>query len=280
MKRPPVICDGVLDEVLAQRPSLMRDKILEYLADRLRPGYRLVSKRTSSSPLSPSLISSLFGASPGRPVLSRTASKFGGSPYFEQESDIPSTGGQPHRFLFQLNFADIGTRFDSALNRLPQGGILTCFLAELDYAAGPLQFRWYPEANENRAAEAGMGIPSCPKYETRIEFRPCWFPAWDDDWKRIVGRDDPEIDEAILDWTDRFYRRNECEGHAIQCWPSWALREQLGADQASASEVLLRFEYDNEAGFAWGSNTVYAVISDSDLEAGRLDRTRSAIANC
>lgn len=279
MPEAPETLRAELERLLANRPAHIGDAIRRIVTD-VRPCVRLETRRVAGSPLEASFVDRILGRRPAAPVLPRVASKFGGLPYVEDAVDFDRA-----RFIGQINFAEVRAalvREGFAMpNGLPDVGILA-----IDLIGNSLhgRVRWYAAPAETKAGSL-VAAPCVAKYEAAIEFRGSWslrglewfdaVPEGDDElWVYLNDLEIPGVDE------DRHH------GHKLLGHPNEALNEHYGftrAPERSASireyELLWRIDFDNRAGFAWGTNWLYIVIHRDDLARGALENAVVTAAN-
>jgi len=279
MKQPrPQTLFPELERLLSTRPATVGEAIRRVVAD-IRPCVRLETTRATGEPLRQSMMKRLLGRSPGVPVLAPTASKLGGIPYIETVGEL---GG---RFIGQINFAEASTALAMGGFQLPEGMPNKGLLA-VDLTAGTFsgRVRWYPDPHESRAVDPGS-IDTVAKYEAKVQFRGSWSLrglAWFDD----VPKGDEELWNYLNDLEVPGVDEDARDGHKLFGHPNEALNEHYGFDpvpgrsSAIADYALVwRINYDNAAGFAWGTNWLYVVIHLDDLARGSFEHAVVTGAN-
>lgn len=261
------------DALIAEWPEARRTALAAWCAKSLRPGVEVTAQRTWKRrwPWR-------WFARAWQPlILARTASKLGGVPYLTDAAQWPRIGDRPLQWLGQINFAEVRPHQAS----LPERGILAMWFDRSFWRGRPpLVCRWFPEPDAARAADLPGDAPQVTwLYETALHFRPTrWYGDVDDDALAAI------LTDCELDERDRVYDRLDSEGrehHATQelLASTWRdLARDLGESRRGRT-VLYRISFENEAGFAWGTNTFYLHIADQDLANGALDRVTAAVAN-
>ena len=84
---PPVTLLPELEQLLSERTPEVADAIRRVVTD-IRPCVVLQTTRTMGVPLRGRFVDRLLGRPRPQPRLPRTASKFGGIPYFEDPSEL------------------------------------------------------------------------------------------------------------------------------------------------------------------------------------------------
>lgn len=208
------------------------------------------------------------------------ASKFGGLPYVEDAVDFERT-----RFIGQINFAEVR----SALARegfpaprgLPDAGILA-----VDLVANSLngRVRWYAAPAETKAGNL-VRVPCVAKYEAAIGFRGSWSLRGLE-WFDAVPKGDDELWECMNDLDIPGVDEDNHDGHKLFGHPNEALNEHYGfaeapkrSDSIREYELLWRIDFDNQAGFAWGTNWLYVVIHRNELARGAFENAVVIAAN-
>lgn len=282
MPTPPSTLLPELDHLLGSRSPRVVEGVRRVVAN-VRPCVRLRSERIGARPIRGGVVDRLLGRPRTAPVLPATASKFGGLPYFESETEL--RGG---RFLGQVNVGEVRT----ALARdgfpvpagMPERGLLA-----IDIADGRLggRTRWYPDP-QVRALPVPE-IDPVARYEAAIRFEGSWslrgldwfdpVPAEDEElWEYMNDLEIPGVD-ADGDGSHKLF------GHANEAlnehcgFPSDLLRR--GEDRAAIREyeLIWRIDYDHPAGFSWGTNWLYVVIHRADLARGALEKSIVLVAN-
>jgi uncharacterized protein YwqG len=237
------------------------------------------SARASHTPLRGKLVDRLIGRTVPTIVLPPTASKFGGIPYLEYPEERLDG-----RFVGQINFGEVTEALLSSEAAIPEGmpskGLLALDLIE-PISAG--RIRWYPDPADDKSVQARR-IDWVAKYEARPRFRASqslrgleWFDGIHDDDELWNFMNDLEVEGVDED----AHRGHKLFGHANE-----SLNEHYGfvpapgrSDSIREYRLLWRIDFDNEAGFAWGSNWLYVIIHRDDLATGALDRAVLTSAN-
>jgi hypothetical protein len=273
----PRILSPELEALLASRPPTVADAV-RAVAGRLRPCVRLVTTRVSDTPLHGGLLGRLLQRAPPPPVLAPMASKFGGTPYCEHAAELD--GG---RFIGQVNFAEATAalhRIGFALpDGMPSSGILAADLLPGTFKA---RVRWYPHPAAERAATA-VSVDRVAKYEARIDFAGGWSLRGLD-WFDAVPKDDGELWDCMNDLEITGVDEDARGGHKLFGHANEVLNEYFDPAPGSHAsvrehELVWRIDFDNAAGFAWGTNWLYFLIHRDDLARGALERSCFVCAN-
>jgi len=264
--------DKVRHDLDASRPGLA-DEFERMLAGHVRPCIAVTASRVSANPLRRSILAKMVGLKESAPILPPTASKFGGIPYSEEDEDWGKT-----RFLGQIDLAE-------ATAILPAGEQRLRGLLRVDIPAEQMaRVRWFTEPSLRRACP--VSCESKGSWEARLQFALSWtLPegnAFDALWPL-----------EKLSWLD--YNRVEPRGfnedgfdefHRMLGHKSGGLEEHYDFTPAPGCssniddyECLWRITYDNESGFAWGTNWVYVIVPREDLQRGDLSRVTVTGAN-
>lgn len=131
----------------------------------------------------------------------------------------------------------------------------------------------------------GVQCDVVAKYEASIDCRGSWSLrglAWFD----AVSKDDDELFDFLTDLEVPGVDEDAHSGHKLFGHPNEALNEHYGFEPLpgrSASirdyALLWRIDYDNPAGFAWGTNWLYVVIERGDLARGAFENALVTGAN-
>lgn len=275
---PPLELPDHIRALLSKYPDGVR-RVADFLAASPRPCVYMTSRRVGDRPTRRGGLGRLLGLGIAEPQLAPDRSKFGGRPY-TTASDLPWRG---FRFLGQINFGEL----PEVPNGLPDGGVLRI---DEDRSgspgAGAFRVRWFPKGANDHPADPGP-VDSVGKYETEMIFRTGWSLPGGKAWEQILPEGDEELWQAWNDWNPDGYlddERQEC--HRLFGHRSAGLDEHYGfepasgrSDDISEYEMLLRLTFDNDAGFAWGTNWVYVILHRDDLAGGRLDRAVVTGAN-
>jgi hypothetical protein len=234
----------------------------------------VTAERVSTAPLRRGSIGRLLGLRVAPPLLLATDSKWGGTPFIPR-NDIERVEGC--RFIGQINLAE-----------LPEGGVGVPpkGILALDFpnsgAIAAVQTRFYAEPHV--AENHPVTIPSLGTYEAKLNFRLGWSLPQGEDWWAVIPEGDDDLWNAWNDWEPAGYEDESC--HRIGGHRSGGLDEHYGftppvgrSSDIREYEMLLRLNFDNAAGFAWGTNWIYVIIHRDDLAAGRLDRAVVTGAN-
>ena len=268
-KLPPKIA-----ELLARHGDLALSKAEAILAQ-ARPCIYVTSERVSQSPMRRGLFGRILGLPVVSPVLSSTASKFGGTPYVSQPHDLDLEGCS---FLGQVNFADL----PRSVPELPKEGILVIDWPLHSSMMWP-RTRYYADPDPAKCLLSGA--QSVGYYEARLVFRFGWSLPAGREWFDAIPAGDPDLWTAWNEWNPAGYNDDEyC--HRIGGNRSAGLDNHYGfAPQPGRSsdirdyEMLLRITFDNDADFAFGTNCLYVIIHHRDLADGRLDQAVATGAN-
>jgi hypothetical protein len=268
-----------LEQLLAQRPAEVAAAIRKVIGD-VRPCVRLETARVAIVPLAGTFLDRLRRRPPPAPVLPPLASKLGGIPYVEGPVDFAGA-----KFLGQINFADAR----AALARqgfpvprgLPDAGILGVDIGER-FTAG--RARWYSSPTEAKAVNT-TAVVSVGKYEAAVSFRGSWSLRGLE-WFDAVPKGDDELWNYMNDLEIPGVDEDGHWGHKLLGHPNEALNEHYGfepvpsrSDSIREYDLLWRIDYDNAAGFSWGTNWLYVVIHRDDLARGALENAIVTGAN-
>jgi hypothetical protein len=141
-----------------------------------------------------------------------------------------------------------------------------------------MRARWFKEPSAERAVAAPTA-ESIARWETRLVFTLGWtlpaglalealWPVKDIKWYEYEAFDPPGYNGDGFDEFHRFL------GHK-----SSGLDEPYTPEDFSEHELLWRITFDNEAGFAWGTNWIYLLVPRADLARGDLSRVIFTGAN-
>ena len=225
-------------------------------------------------------------------MLPATASKFGGTAYCEQATELD--GG---RFLGQINFAEATGALHEQQFPIPTGmpaaGLLAVDLVNGLRGNGSLagRTRWYPAPRIGELTASALQTPLDPRrswavarYEAAISFIGSWSMQGLD-WYDVVDGDrelwdymnDLEIDGVDVD----AHGGHKLFGHANE-----ALNEHYGLTPAPGRSAAIRdyalvwrIDADSPAGFHWGTNWLYVVIHKDDLGRGAFEHAIVTGAN-
>lgn len=274
---PPVrFPDPVRDDLNARRPGLA-DATEQLFAAHVRPCIAVTARRVSESPMYRSWLTRMFGARASAPVLGPLESKFGGVPYCEEAEDW-----KDHRFLGQIDLAQATSVLPPTAPRLT--GLLRIDLPH----RGPftaLRVKWFRTPSAQRAVP--VHADSVGRWETRLEFKLSWtlpegnaleslWPGRETRWFEYE-RFYPEGFNAD-DFDDHFHRMLGHKSEGLDDHHGFTAPPGCSEDIAEY-ECLLRLTYDNAAGFAWGTNSVYVLVPAEDLARGDLGRLVVTRAN-
>ncbi len=262
----------------AHRPGLA-DEFEHTLAQQARPCVAITSKRVASWPLRGSLLTRALGARTAAPTLDRLASKFGGLPYAEADERW-----EGWRFLGQIDLEEASAvlRADAVKLR----GLLRLDLGDGVLGSNSVvnvRARWFPQPSAERAVDVQPA--SVGGWETRLEFALAWtLPAGD-----ALNALWPLQAWAWLDYTtfdpDGYNGDGHNEFHRLLGHRTVSPQElsvvmpMLPGETLSDLEPLLRLTFDNQAGFSWGTNWLYLLVSRDELARGDLSRVVVAHAN-
>lgn len=277
MPHPPKTFLPQLEKLLSKRSPHLAKAISRVVND-VRPCVQLETTRVTSIPQRGSWLDRLTRKPPPQPKLSVVTSKFGGLPYAESADDLEGA-----MFLGQINFAEACAALSLEGFPIPDGMPRSGLLA-FDIPAGETgRTRWYPEPSELRAARS-PGSGQVAKYEASIRFRGSWSLRGLD-WFDAVPKDDDELwdylNDLEIDGVDP-----ETPGHKLFGHANEALNEHYGlrpvpgrSDDIRDYALIWRIDYDNQAGFAWGTNWLYVVIHKDDLARGAFENAIVTGAN-
>ncbi|RKH29138.1 DUF1963 domain-containing protein [Corallococcus praedator] len=158
-------------------------------------------------------------------------------------------------------------------------------LARKDWwtASQAFRIRWYPDPSEARSRS--FPLPPCVgRWEARMSFASGWSLPGGNTWEAPLRDEDAELQARWNDWApEGFLEDQQGTGlHRLGGHRSGGLDEEDASRPPSghAPDVQLwRINYDNPAGFHWGTNWVYVLIHPEDLAAGRLERAVVTSAN-
>jgi hypothetical protein len=269
--------DPVRKDLNDHRPGLA-EETEQRLAAKVRPCVAITTQRVSPDPLRRGALTRLLGARVAAPALGPLESKFGGSPYCEAEEDW-----QRSAFLGQIDLAQATSVLPSSASEL--SGLLRIDRNRNTSISTGLRVRWFPHPDASRAKQVTPA--SVGDWETRLVFALAWtLPegnALEALWPLREG-------PAWYDY-DRFFPAGYNEDgsdafHRLLGHKSAGLDEHYGfvpppgcSDDIDTYEPLLRLDFDNNAGFSWGSNVVYLLVPGDDLARGDLSRTVVTGAN-
>ena len=276
--RAPTIDPPELARLLASKPQDVAALIRRRLAD-VRACVMFDSTRVAKASLRGGLMDRLLGRGEPTIVLPPTASKFGGMPYVENANEHPDG-----RFLGQINFAEVAQALRSTgaaiPDDMPAKGLLAVDLVE-PISVG--RIRWYPDPSDGKSVEPPK-VDWVAKYEAKPNFRGSWslrgleffdgIDADDELWDLMNDLEVPGVDE------------DSRSGHKLFGHANEALNEHYGftpapgrSDSIRDYRLVWRIDYDNAAGFAWGTNWLYVIIHKDDLARGALDKAVLTGAN-
>lgn len=268
-----------LEELLSSRSPELGEVIRRTVKD-VRPCVVLKTTRAAQVPSRGRFIDRLLGRPAPTPVVSATASKFGGLPYAKNSSDL--SGG---RFIGQINFAEAATSLVAQGCPIPTG-MPSAGLLAVDLMPGRFsgRVRWYAEPTESKAVRQ-VTAESVGKYEATIEFRGGWSArglSWFDAvpekdtalWNYMNDLEIPGIDEDARRGHKLFGHTNEALNDHYPFRPSPGRSHSI-RDYA----LIWRITYDNAAGISWGTNWLYVVIHRADLALGAFERAVVTGAN-
>ncbi len=258
-----------MDPALEHLPSEARAALLSWCEGSARPGFEVCARRTWRR----HHFLRLFRRRHQPLTLGRIASKLGGLPYLTDEARWPRVEGRPLHWLGQIDFADLRPH----LPPLPERGVLAFWLDRAFWRGRPpLVCRWFPEPDAVRAAALPADAPPCTwLFETALRFCPArLLPDPGDELEQLLGLGlDDGVSRFVGTWGRQYPRASQ---EVMPAWTSGLAGEPGGLNGRT---VLYRLEYENEAGFSLGSNTLYLHIADEDLASGALERTVGAVAN-
>ena len=230
-----------------------------------RPQARLVTERVGSRPLSRGRAGRrLFGVSP--PILGPLDSKFGGSPYAEEDQVRPG-----RRFFGQLNF--------DAMPETHLRGLLRIDRLDKPTPAAPLGVvtQWYPATPPQ--PERPYQVSAC-KWEASIRAEWGWSRPDDQRWFDLFP-DHDDVWDMWNEWIPEGFLEIG-EGHQLlgyapaHGWPPKPVQEVATPTLAPTEDwrLLLRLDADPNAGFDWGRKRkgLYLFVPARDLANGDLRR--------
>lgn len=255
---PPQTLLPELESLLSTRPGV--SAAIRRVVNDVRPCVRLETTRVGRVPLRGTFVDRLLRRRPPDPTLPATASKFGGTPYVERADEVVGA-----RFLGQINDAEVARALDEqGFPRpagMPDAGLLVIDLEPAPLFGTGVRVQWYRDPTEAKAVRPDA-VESIAKYEARIGFAGSrslrgleWFDA--------VSEDDEELwtymNDLALDGVDE----DAHDGHKLLGHPNEALNEHYGLEPVAGRSddirdyaLLWRIDYDNAAGFSWGTNSV------------------------
>lgn len=270
MHSPPNTSLPELEPLLASRAPQVAENIRRVVRD-VRPCVRLLSQRIGNKPLRGGMLDRLLRRPRPSPVLPATASKFGGLPYFENAAELAGAC-----FLGQVNFADATRALTEQGFPIPVGMPERGLLA-VDIFSNGLggRTRWYPSPRSRPATT--LEIDAVAKYETAINFEGSWSLRGLD-WFDAVPDQDYELWEYLNDLEIAgvdvdAHGEHKLFGHANEALNDhYGLASMPGRSNSIRDYALIwRIDYDNPAGFSWGSNVLYVVIHRDDLARGAFE---------
>lgn len=285
MKQAPKLDLRELDALLATRPPQIADRIRRAFGD-VRPCVKLRTERVGTTPIRGTLLDRMFGRPAPRPVLPALASKYGGIPYAERESEI--FGGT---FLGQINFAEVVEALRKEDFPIPHGmpraGLLAVDRVKNLAAPGDAfsaRTRWYPSPEEGRPCDTSA-MPSVGKFEAVIGFGGSWS-LQGMDWFDAVAEDDGELHEYMIDYQAAGIDEDPDAAHKLFGHANEVLNEHYGFTPAPGRSssirdyaLIWRIAFDNAAGFSWGTNWLYVIIHNDDLRDGAFQNAIVTAAN-
>ncbi len=144
--------------------------------------------------------------------------------------------------------------------------------------------RWYPTPAESKAVPPAR-VEMVAKYEARVEFAAGWSMRGLD-WFDAIPKDDDELWEYMNDLEIAGVDVDGRGGHKLFGHANEALNDHYGLEPASERSksirdyaLIWRIDYDNAAGFAFGTNWLYVVIHVDDLRQGAFERAIVTGAN-
>lgn len=277
----PITLRPELEALLSTRPAWVAEAVRRTVTD-VRPCVRLESERASPVPIRGPWLGRLLRQAPPQAVLPVTASKFGGVPYMEGPDELGD-----RCFIGQVNFAHAAQALAAQGCPVPEGmpaaGILAVDLGS-NYFGGSV--RWYPDPSESRCVQSSRAVYCVAKYEAAIRFRGSWSLrglAWFD----AVAYEDHELWEYMNELDIAGVDEDGRDGHKLFGHANEALNDvgnfKPDAGRAGSSirkhALVWRIDYDNPAGFAWGTNWLYVVVHSEDLARGAFEKSVVTVAN-
>jgi hypothetical protein len=278
LQAPPNTLLPELVRLLANRPPHVGEAIRRVMGD-VRPCSQLRTERVGIKPMRGTAFDRLLGRPPPVPVLPAAASKFGGRPYFEREGELE--GG---RFLGQVNFADAALALAKQQFPLP-AGMPEAGLLAVDLVPGSLagRTRWYPAPQARDLAAVDIDVVA--KYEAAIDFAGSWS-LQGLDWFDAVPEGDDELWAYMNELEIAGVDVDARQGHKLFGHSNHALNEHYGivpvagrSDSIRDYALIWRIDYDQPAGFSWGTNWLYVVIHRDDLARGAFENAILTGAN-
>ena len=275
MKTPPTTLFPELERLLASRSPVVAKAVRRVVAD-VRPCVRLRTERIGKKPIRGSALDRLLRRPRPNPVLPATASKFGGLPYFERETEL-----QGGRFLGQVNFAEVISALTQQGFPVPDGMPERGLLA-IDTIPNRLsgRTRWYPDPQTRDLPM--VKADAVAKYEAAIHFEGSWSLRGLE-WFDPVPKDDDELWEYMneLEIPGIDIDEHKLFGHANEALNDhYGLVPVLGRSDSIRDYALIwRIDYDRPAGFAWGTNWLYVVIHRDDLARNAFENAIVTGAN-
>jgi hypothetical protein len=270
MNSPPNTLLPELEQLLASRSPQVAENIRRVVRD-VRPCVRLRSQRIGDKPLRGGMLDRLLRRPRPSPLLPAIASKFGGLPYFESEAELE--GGC---FLGQVNFADATRALKENGFPIPAGMPERGLLAvDIPKKGSGGRTRWYPSPRPRDAST--FEVDAVAKYETAINFEGSWSLRGLE-WFDAVPEQDAELWEYMNDLEIAGVDVDAHGGHKLFGHANEALNDHYGLMSISGRgnsirdyALIWRIDYDNPAGFSWGTNLLYVVIHRDDLARGSFE---------
>lgn len=214
-------------------------------------------------------------------TLSATASKFGGRPFLTDVAHWPRIDGRPLAWLGLLNFAEMRPHLDP----LPERGLLSMWFDRKFYRGNDaIVCRWFPEADERDAAVPLQELPpDAPSvtwlWEAALLFEPRQWLADSVIDELVQLTTDAELSEDLERELSNYGGGEEAFSQEVLPPMRAGIVDRMGEQALHGRTLLYALDYENAAGFSWGTNTFYLHIADEDLARGDLDKLVCAVAN-
>lgn len=216
-----------------------------------RPAVNVVAKRTAEA------------------KIPLGASKFGGGPDLPPGANWPGYRGAPLSFLAQINLAELAP--SPACHELPASGMLSVFChydpdgGNDDFPKGSWNLLHFPDSSKLfRSLPPEVSFNPC-----RLAFRECTtVPDPESPWNKAIGFGHHEDAEDL-------YREvivGPVGGHQLLGYPAPLQDDPL---RKTTVRHLLTIDSDEKPGWAWDeAGSLFFLIDEADLKAGRFDRVR------
>lgn len=272
MSEPPQIAFSPTLSSALKSADVDVSELRSWLEARARPAAILRSHRVSPQPLRRNPLLRVLGAKAATPTLGPLASKWGGTPYTEEDEDW-----RHHAFLGQLDLSAA----PEVVPALGLHGLLRIDVGPRSIEAGEIRVKWFPEPSLSRYRPCE--VASVGAWECEVRFEPSWtLPETQHDffdhWPAALRDAWLDVGEDLPGFAG--------DTHRLGGWATGGLDEPYffeppsGAPRALTDyEMLLRICSDSEAGFSWGSNWIYVLLAREDLKRGDASRLVVTAAN-